>query len=84
MNKKNKIYNGRYEKIAKIGEGAYGKVMMVQDLKYKPAPHPPKTNDLEENKTSNNDSSKIPAIFAIKKSKTEKHQNLQVFSKKML
>ena len=33
MNKKIKIYNGRYEKISKIGEGTYGKVMIVQDLK---------------------------------------------------
>ena len=81
MSKKVKLYNARYEKIAKIGEGSYGKVMLVQDLKSKILPIPQKSNlDVEENKNPNSqDSQKNASIFAIKKSKTEKNQNLQVF-----
>ena len=75
LNKKTKIYNRRYEKIAKIGEGTFGKVMLVVDIESKPE----KQNDLEEAKSNGHqDLSKLP-IFAIKKSKAPKHQNLQVF-----
>ena len=79
MSKKTKIYNGHYEKISKIGEGTYGKVMIVQDLKDKMVPIQQKNNIIEFEENKNQESQKPPTIFAIKKSKTEKNQNLQVF-----
>ena len=80
MNKKIKIYNHRYEKIAKIGEGTFGKVMLVVDMKFQPQKP---LDQIEENKSNNNNNNqdilKAP-VFAIKKSRTPKNQSLQVFS----
>ena len=68
-NKKIKIYNNKYEKIAKIGEGTYGKVMFVIDIA---------NNNNSFNDEIKQDLLKMP-VFAIKKSKeTKKNQNLQV------
>lgn len=76
-NKKKRIYNRKYEKIAKIGEGTYGKVMLVIDINQKPQYFSLKPEESQLN--SYQDILKIP-IFAIKKSKeTQKHQSLQVF-----
>jgi serine/threonine protein kinase len=36
MNKSEKIFNNRYKKISKIGEGSFGKIYLAQDLKPDP------------------------------------------------
>lgn len=78
LGKKIKIYNKRYEKILKIGEGSYGKVMFVVDIAHNLASNPDKPKLNYENQQ---DILKIP-VFAIKKSKENKsNQNLQVSNK---
>lgn len=78
--KKIKIYNKKYEKIIKIGEGTYGKVMLVTDI-HNNSKSDPKKIEIEEEKTleTNENQLKIQ-VFAIKKSKeAQKNQNIQVF-----
>lgn len=78
LSKKIKIYNKRYEKISKIGEGAYGKVMFVVDIAQASVSNPNKIKLTIEN---HQEILKIP-VFAIKKSKESKqNQNLQVLPK---
>lgn len=60
-----KIYNNRYKVIAEIGEGAYGKIHLAEDLKFK-------NSDLDMQVEYESEESKITDKFiAIKKMKID-------------